>query len=239
LVRTDVLIVGAGPSGLVLANVLAAHGVDFRIVDSKSGPVAESRAAIVHVRTLELLERIGLAERAVTRGMPTTRIEICERGRRTAVLSLAGTKAHSPFPYALALEQDRTEHLLVEGLGEHSRKVDWETELVALTDGATAVLRGPCGEETVTARWVVGADGARSRVRHAVGLRGGFVGMMRLSNGRWRLFGAVPRDFAPRENGDDISHEAYAQVSLDDIQQWFDTYFRVAASLNQVAWSAL
>ena len=75
------LIVGAGPAGLVMAAVLAAYGVPFRIVDRKSGPVDESRAAIVHVRTLELLDRLGLADRAVSLGVPTTAVEIFQGGR--------------------------------------------------------------------------------------------------------------------------------------------------------------
>ena len=80
--RTDVLIIGAGPAGLTLAALLAEYGVDFLILDSKSGPVDQSRAALVHVRTLELLDRLGLAETAVARGVKTTTVEIYEQGKR-------------------------------------------------------------------------------------------------------------------------------------------------------------
>jgi 2-polyprenyl-6-methoxyphenol hydroxylase-like FAD-dependent oxidoreductase len=178
--RTEVLIVGAGPSGLVLANLLARSGVDFRLVDAKPGPVAESRAALIHVRTLELLDRLGLADRAVARGVKGTQVEIHERGRRSAQVPLLGRGAEgqTPFPYVLILEQHRTEQLLLEGLGEHGRGVEWEARLVSLAQGADsaqAVVRRPGGaSETVSARWVVGADGAGSAVRHALGL--GFSG---------------------------------------------------------------
>jgi len=169
-VDTDVLIVGAGPAGLALAAVLADQGVDFRIVDRKAGPVAESRAAIVHVRTLELLHRLGLAERAVARGVKMTRVEICERGRLAGGFPLAGPGSSTLFPYALGLEQDRTEQLLVESLAERGHSVEWNTELVTLTGTAAVFSTG----ETIEARWVVGADGARSPVRHAIGV--GFAG---------------------------------------------------------------
>jgi len=264
----DVLIVGAGPSGLVLANVLAWYGVSFRIVDRKAGPVPQSRAAIVHTRTLELLDRLGLKERAVARGVPATRVEIFQRGRHAAGFPLSVGGAATP----LVLTQDQTERLLVEGLAERGGRVEWNTELVAL-DGDAAVIRGPGGpRERVVSRWLVGADGASNRVRRALALgfsgktydqtglladveldpaprpgtlrlnltRGGFVGMLDLGNGCCRLFGAVPPGLdRPDPGGGGVSHDPYAAVSPAQIQRWFDEVFAVQATVTAASWTAL
>ena len=168
----DVLVVGAGPAGLVAATVLAARGVAVRIIDRGAGPVEQSRAAIVHVRTLESLDRLGIADRAVARGVPTTRVEIVERGRPVGGFPLAGrgAEADTAFPFALGLEQDRTELLLLERLGELGAHVEWGTELTGLDDQRVTLRRGADGEEVLAPRWVVAADGARSTVRHALGV---------------------------------------------------------------------
>ncbi|MFI9508952.1 FAD-dependent monooxygenase [Nocardia sp. NPDC052566] len=278
--HTDVLIVGAGPSGLVLASILAAHGVDFRIVDRKPGPIRQSRAAIVHVRTLELLDLLGLADEAIAQGRKITRMEICQSGRKAASFPLAGRglAARTPFPFALALEQDHTEALLLRGLAGYGRTVEWNTDMVSMThtpSGAQVTLGGAGGAHTVSARWVVGADGAHSAVRAALGLeftgstyqqtglladvdldlapespladgtirlnltRGGSVGMLRLSDGRYRLFGAVPPELAPTDHRTYATHEAYSQVSVPDIQAWFTDYFGVDARVEDAEWTAL
>lgn len=269
--RTDVLIVGAGPSGLTLANVLAECGIDFRIMDKKSRPVEQSRAALVHVRTLELWDKLGLAERAVQRGLKTTRVEVYERGRCASEFPLAGRGAESltPFPYALTLPQSEIEQLLVEGLKERGARVEWNTEVLGAEDakdGARSVVRHEDGtEDRVEARWVVGADGASSVVRHSLGLgfggetyeqtglladvemdteldpgklrlnltRDGFVGIGALPGGLYRLFGAVPPNFAARDISGRVSHEAYGEVGLEDLQKWFDEYFFVDARLRR------
>jgi len=148
----------------------------FQILDSKSGPVDQSRAALVHVRTLELLDRLGLADAAIVRGVKTTTVEIYEQGRRAASFPLAGkgAEAATPYPFALGIPQDQTEQLLVEHLAGHGRKVAWRTTLIGLTVTPTqttaAVRRSDGTEDSISARWVVGADGARSTVRHALGI---------------------------------------------------------------------
>ncbi|MEV0318185.1 FAD-dependent monooxygenase [Streptomyces sp. NPDC050658] len=195
--ETDVLIVGAGPAGLALANVLVECGVRCRIVDAGSGPVRESRAGLLHTRTLELLDRIGVAAPLVEAGRKITHVEMFERGRRAGGFPLAGRgiEGRTPFPYALALEQFRTEQLLVDALAERGHEVEWDTEFVRFTDPrrpVTAVLRRCSGAEfEVSARWTAAADGAGSAVRRGLGL--GFTGR---TFGQTGLLADVEADFA-------------------------------------------
>lgn len=259
----DVLIVGAGPSGLALANVLAANGVDFRLVDRKAGPVEQSRAALVHVRTLELLDRLDLAERAVRRGIRTSRIQLCQHGRLAGEFELAGSGAEglTPFPFALGLEQHRTEQLLVEGLTERGGRVEWQTEVVDVSyPNKTAVLRRPHGgEESVSARWVVGADGAGSGVRRALGLgfagktyaQTGFLadvemdvaiapGTVRLNLTRGGFVGMFAlRPGRYRLFGAVPPQLAQVRTNLAEIQRWFDEFFHVDARLTRATWTSL
>ncbi|MFD9961901.1 FAD-dependent monooxygenase [Amycolatopsis sp. NPDC058986] len=170
----DVLVVGAGPTGLCTALMLVQHGVRVRIVDRKPGPVEQARAAIVHARTLEFLDRLGVAEAAVAQGLPITDVAIHESGRHAGDMPLAGegVAAQTRFPYALALEQFETERLLVEALGEHEVAVAWDSEvqdLIDTGDGVRVRIESEDGPATVTARWLVGADGASSTIRRFLG----------------------------------------------------------------------
>lgn len=273
----DVLVIGAGPSGLTAALLLVQHGVRVRILDRKPGPVEQARAAIVHARTLELLDRLGVAEQAVVHGLPITHVAIHERGRRAGEMPLAGegTADRTRFPFALALEQSETERLLVAALAEHAVHVEWNSTVDELTDTAHGVrVRVRHGESTstATARWLIGADGASSTVRRFLGqefrgqtytqsgmladvtldidlgvkgmrlnlTRGGFVGILPLASGRCRLFGVVPPDLhlAAAQTGE-ASHESYAALDPAELERWFNTYFRVDACLQEVAWASM
>lgn len=171
--KTDVLVVGAGPSGLTMALQLARYGVRVRVVDRKSGPVEQARATIVHARTLEYLDRLGLADHAMERGVPITRVEIHEKSRASAHLPLAdpGIEGRTRFPCALSLKQSETERILVAALAEYGVTVEWggSVESVADNNREVSVTVRRAGQlDTITARRVVAADGASSTVRRCL-----------------------------------------------------------------------
>ena len=116
MTTTDVLVVGAGPTGLALALELAAHGVRCRVVDRATDRVHESRALAIQPRTLEVLARDGVARELVERGNPALELRI-HLGARTVPLALfdLGTE-DTAFPYLLFLAQSQTEEVLAEHL---------------------------------------------------------------------------------------------------------------------------
>jgi 2-polyprenyl-6-methoxyphenol hydroxylase-like FAD-dependent oxidoreductase len=171
---TDVLIVGAGPTGLMLANQLGRRGVRARIIDRHAGPSRETRALGVQARTLEIYSHLGIAERALELGKRATGGNIWARGRRTARLPLGAGQRMTPYPFLLVLGQDDNERILGDRLRAWGMSVEWNTELVALDQGpdqATATVRSAGGEtRRISAAWVAGCDGARSSVRELCGI---------------------------------------------------------------------
>lgn len=175
----DVLIVGAGPTGLMLANQLARRGVRTLIIDRHAGPARETRALGVQARTLEIYSKLGVVKRALELGKIGTGANMWAEGRRMARVPLADAGARlSPYPYILILGQDDNEKILGERLHDFGLSVQWKTELMALTqtpEKATATLRRPDGSlREIEAAWVAGCDGARSAVREQSGI--GFPG---------------------------------------------------------------
>ena len=172
---TDVLIIGAGPTGLMLANQLGRRGVRATIIDRHSGPALQSRAMAVHARTLEIYSKLGIAERAVDLGRPGYGANMWAGGRLKARVPFNEIgKDMSPFPYVLMLGQDANEHIMGEHLAECGIAVQWNTELVALNqqaDYVTATIKDPDGSSrTITATYVAGCDGSRSAVRELNGI---------------------------------------------------------------------
>jgi len=171
----EVLIVGAGPTGLMLANQLGRRGVRTLIVDRHAGPSLQTRALGVQARTLEIYAHLGIVERALELGKRATGANIWALGRRAARVPLGDIgRDLSPYPFLLILGQDDNELLLGEALGNWSMAVSWNTELVGLTqqtDQVTATLKQRDGtHRDVTAAWVAGCDGAHSAVRSLSGI---------------------------------------------------------------------
>ena len=172
---TDVLVVGAGPTGLMLANQLARRGVRMRIIDQHAGPARESRALGVQARTLEIYSHLGIADQAVALGKKADGAVLWAEGRRAARVPLGDLGWDvSPYPYLLVLGQDDNERLLGDALRARGLAVQWNTELVGLaqdTDHVTATLKSPDGSKSeVKVPWLAGCDGARSAVRELSGI---------------------------------------------------------------------
>jgi 2-polyprenyl-6-methoxyphenol hydroxylase-like FAD-dependent oxidoreductase len=174
-----VLIIGAGPTGLVLALWLTRLGVSVRIIDKTAEPGTTSRAVAVQARTLELYQQLHLSAAVVEAGVQVAAANLWVGGAKAARLPLGRMgEGLSPFPFALTYPQDAHERLLIERLDARGVKVERRTELVRFDqhpDKVRAVLRRPDGsEEICEAAYLAGCDGAHSTVREV--LTTGFPG---------------------------------------------------------------
>ncbi len=172
---TDVLVVGAGPTGLMLANQLVRRGVKVEIVDRHAGPAMQSRALGVQARTLEIYAQLGIVDRALELGKKGTGATLWAQGRRMGHVPLGNTgRTVTPYPYILVLGQDDNELIMGEKLNAAGVSVHWQTELVDFAqddNGVTATLKLPDGaSRTLTAAFIAGCDGAHSAVRKISGI---------------------------------------------------------------------
>lgn len=171
---TQVLIIGAGPSGLVLAIALARRGIAVRIIDKNSGPGLASRAMAVHARTLEFYRQLGFAEVVINQGIKIDALHLREHGEDIGVLPLKDIGAGlSPYPFVLAYPQDDHESLLTAQLQAEGVEVEWNTELESFTQdewGVRAVLEAHGERHACSSAYLCGCDGARSRVRESLKL---------------------------------------------------------------------
>ncbi|MDM9379764.1 FAD-dependent monooxygenase [Chlorogloeopsis sp. ULAP01] len=168
----DVLIVGAGPTGLLLAAQLARHGIKPRLIDKQPQPSTTSKALAVFARTLEIFDKLGIVEEAIDCGCKIYGANIHDDGKRFAHISI--DKIDSFFPFVLSLPQSETERILaqlVESLDVHIERPVSFTTLEQDREGVTATLCHPDGqEESCRAAWLIGCDGAHSSVRKPAGL---------------------------------------------------------------------
>jgi len=171
--KTDVIIVGAGPTGLSLACQLIRYGIDFVVIDKNEGITPFSKALGVHARTLEIYEQLDLAQQAVTQGTVAGKVRLLESGKVVGEVDLSNIgKGLSAYPFMLVLEQSENERLLYDYVQRHGRDVLWQHELASFSEdenGVTAQVRTSCETQTILGKYLVGCDGPRSPVRHGLG----------------------------------------------------------------------
>jgi 2-polyprenyl-6-methoxyphenol hydroxylase-like FAD-dependent oxidoreductase len=175
----EVLIVGAGPTGLVLALWLTRLGTTVRIIDKTAAAGTTSRALAVQARTLELYRQLDLTDTVLALGHKIPAINLWVKGQPKARLGFATVGGDlTPYPFLHIFPQDQHERLLIKRLEELGVAVERRTELLGYTeqdDRVVARLRGPEGhEESCEATYLAGCDGARSLVRETMGT--GFPG---------------------------------------------------------------
>ncbi|MGA9494099.1 MAG: FAD-dependent monooxygenase [Mycobacterium sp.] len=174
-----VIVVGAGPVGLVAGCELARRGVRVRVIDKLAQPTDQSRAVAVHARSLDMFDRMGIVDEMLATGIKAVAMQLYAGGRELFRVPLG--EVDSAFPFTLTTAQTETERVLGERLQSLGVTVERGVELVALSqddEGVHLTLQNGGSTERVSASWVIGADGAHSAVRKLVGtkLSGSFVG---------------------------------------------------------------
>ncbi len=193
-VRTDVLVVGAGPVGLAVAASLVGHGHEVTVVDQQAAGANTSRAAVVHARTLEMLERIGVSRRLAGLGIHARQFSIRDGDRELVPVRFDGLPTE--YPYTLMVPQNVTEQVLLdrlEELGGRVHRPHVATGLSQSADGAEVTLDSG---DTIKARYVVAADGMHSTMRDLAGLGSDGNGALPLSFALAdvRVEGGLPAD---------------------------------------------
>jgi 2-polyprenyl-6-methoxyphenol hydroxylase-like FAD-dependent oxidoreductase len=168
-----VVIVGAGPVGLMLGCYLTRLGLDCKIIERETVPLDHSRSIGVHPTSLELLEELGLARKLIRRGVPVKKIQTYINGTRSGCLDLS--RSAPPYNYILSTPQNRTEEVLEEHLLQLNPDVLTRgaevLNIAPYSDGARLTVRGPdASEQVLRARFVVGCDGKKSLVRCTAGI---------------------------------------------------------------------
>lgn len=260
----EVLVVGAGPTGLTAAMELSRLGVGVRIIDRAPEPSTTSRALAVQARTLELMQPRGIGEEMVRLGNPARATALYGRGRRLAAVQL--DRIPSRFNYVLLLAQAETERLLAAQLGAQGVLVERGVELVSLhqdtaAGGVEALLRTPDGtEELARCAYLIDASGAHSTVRRVLELP--FAGRELAQSyllGDLYLDGAIPEDelsiFLARNGfaaafpmaghrfrlmATDPDHHSKDETAptLGELQRVYDRVSPIPARLRDLVWSS-
>ncbi len=200
MTQIDVLVAGAGPTGLVLALWLTKLGIKVRIIDKAAGPGTTSRALAVQARTLELYRQLDLADAVIGRGHQVPAVNLWAEGEQKAHLDFTHIGADlTPYSFLQIFPQDEHERLLIERLEAAGVSIERRTELAGFSEddhGVIARLRGPeGGEERCEPSYIAGCDGARSLVRQTIGTDSGAAPTNRCSMSRTSMRPA-PRSMA-------------------------------------------
>ncbi len=179
MLQTEVLIVGAGPTGLTLALWLTKQGIKVRIIDKSNGPGETSRAMAIQARTLELYRQLDMTDAIIKAGYRIPVMNMWAGGKRQAQIKMLDVGgAISPYPFILIYPQDRHEQFLIERLQTLGVEVERQTEFLSFeekTDQIIARLKDKNGQEAICqAQYLAACDGARSPIRHQIG--SGFKG---------------------------------------------------------------
>ncbi len=172
---TNILIAGAGPTGLTAAILFAQAGIKIRIIDKNVHRVFESRAPAIQSRTLELFEKLGVIDDVLKAGNKNLGINVCLNGKVKAHMSIRDSGLDTPYPFVLFLPQYETEKILEAKLNSFGIFVERETELLDFMQDEKSVeskIKNKTGStEIITSNFILGCDGAHSTVRHKLGLK--------------------------------------------------------------------
>jgi 2-polyprenyl-6-methoxyphenol hydroxylase-like FAD-dependent oxidoreductase len=169
--RSKALIVGAGPTGLVMAHELARDGIQCRLIDKAPRRAMQSRAIAIHSRTVETFELMGLADAFLSAGHRITGVNVYGESGRIAHAEFG--MLDTRYPFVLGVPQDETERILEERVARLGVRVERNTELISLAQRESSVsvrLRTAGQVEEVETDWLVGCDGAHSTVREQLGI---------------------------------------------------------------------
>ncbi|WP_353064551.1 FAD-dependent monooxygenase [Tunturibacter psychrotolerans] len=196
--RTSVLVVGAGPTGLLLASELRRRGVPCHLIDARPGPLHWDRATVVHPRSLQIFESLGLVDKLLDVGCRQRVIKIYSGGNVLGMIDLS--TCGSVYGFNLGLSEDVTESILTEYLVQQGGEVNRSCRLVGLTpysEGVLAEIERDGERYQVDARWVVGCDGIHSATRELSGI--GFEGHKIAK--QWAVFDATAQGWSDTYEG--------------------------------------
>jgi len=168
--HTQVLIIGAGPTGLMMAAQLLRNGIQPIIIDSKQGITSHSNAIVVQARSLEIYRQLGIVDQVLSNGKPAQGLIFNQKGKQLATMPIGEIgRGKTPYPYVFLYQQYKNERVLLDYLTQNCCPVYWDTSLKSIDQRADKVVatlvKGNGEEYQLTTDWLIGADGAHSAVR--------------------------------------------------------------------------